>query len=64
MNIRHTPQFVLITACVLLSSLASADVKKSDTIKSLEKKDVEIRSGNVIINSTDLARDNYRAFYA
>jgi TolA-binding protein len=46
----------------LLSSLASADVKKSDTIKSLEKKDVEIRSGNVIINSTDLARDNYRAF--
>ena len=62
MNIRHTPQFVLITACVLLSSLASADVKKSDTIKSLEKKDVEIRSGNVIINSTDLARDNYRAF--
>jgi TolA-binding protein len=59
---RHTSLTVLISVCVLLSSLASADVKKSDTIKSLEKKDVEIRSGNVIINSTDLARDNYRAF--
>ncbi len=62
MSTRHTSQTVLISVCVLLSSLASADVKKSDTIKSLEKKDVEIRSGNVIINSTDLARDNYRAF--
>ena len=62
MSTRHTSLTVLISVCVLLSSLASADVKKSDTIKSLEKKDVEIRSGNVIINSTDLARDNYRAF--
>ena len=62
MSTRHTSQFVLISVCVLLSSLASAEVKKRDTIKSLEKKDVEIQSGNVIINSTDLARDNYRAF--
>ena len=62
MSVRYTSLTVLISVCVLLSSLASADVKKRDTIKSLEKKDVEIRSGNVIINSTDLARDNYRAF--
>ena len=62
MSIRHTSLTVLISVCVLLSSLASADVKKRDTIKSLEKKDVEIRGGNVIVNSTELARANYRAF--
>ena len=37
-------------------------MKKKDTIKSLEKKTVELRSGKVIVNSSDLARDNYRAF--
>ncbi|MBT8099925.1 MAG: tetratricopeptide repeat protein, partial [Gammaproteobacteria bacterium] len=45
-----------------LATVAAADIKKRDTIKSLEKKKVEIRKGNVIVNSTDLARDNYRAF--
>ena len=62
MSTRYTSLTVLTSVCVLLSSLASADVKKRDTIKSLEKKDVEIRGGNVIVNSTDLARANYRAF--
>ena len=62
MNIRQTPIFYLVIASLLLSTPASADVKKRDTIKSLEKKDVEIRSGSVILNSTDLARDNYREF--
>ncbi len=62
MNIRVTCMIALLSASLLLALPASADVKKRDTIKSLEKKDVEIRSGNVILNSTDLARDSYRAF--
>ncbi len=40
----------------------TADVKKEDTIKSLEKKHVPIRRGKVIVGSSDLARDSYRAF--
>ena len=62
MSTRHTPLLALTGVCLLMSSAVSADVKKRDTIKSLEKKDVEIRSGTVIINSTDLARNSYRDF--
>ena len=62
MNSRHTMLFAVVSLCVMLSPAALADVKKRDTIRSLEKKDVEIRTGKVIINSTELARDNYRAF--
>ena len=47
---------------MLFTAAAHADVKKADTIKSLEKETVEVRPGNVIINSSDLARDNYREF--
>ncbi|MDJ0757971.1 MAG: tetratricopeptide repeat protein [Woeseiaceae bacterium] len=42
--------------------VAHADVKKKDTIASLEKKSVEVRPGKVIVRSSDLARDSYRAF--
>lgn len=37
-------------------------IKEKDTIKSLEKKRAKIRTGNVILGSSDLARENYRAF--
>jgi TolA-binding protein len=47
---------------LLLAGVASADVKKQDTIGSLEDKTIELRTGKVILNSSDLARDNYRAF--
>ncbi len=47
---------------LLCAAAAQADVKKEETIKSLEKQTVEIRPGNVIRNSSDLARDNYREF--
>ncbi len=47
---------------LLLAVTARADVREKDTIKSLEKETVEIRPGRVIINSSDLARDNYREF--
>jgi TolA-binding protein len=40
----------------------SAAVKEKDTIKSLGKKTYKPRPGNVIVNSTDKARNNYRAF--
>ncbi len=55
-----------LTALSLLTlampALNAAGVKESDTIKSLEKKEVQIRPGKVILGSSDLARDNYRAF--
>ncbi len=53
---------LLLVASIAMAPQAFADVKKSETIKSLEKKEVEIRTGTVILNSTDLARDSYRAF--
>ena len=49
-------------ALTFVGAAADAAVKKKDTIKSLEKKTVKIRPGNVILDSSDLARDNYRAF--
>jgi len=54
----------MLVLVVLLScaGLAAADDKEPETIKSLEKKSVEVRPGKVILNSTDLARDNYREF--
>jgi len=52
----------LAVVALLLTTVASADVKKKDTIESLENRTVELRKGNVILNSNDLARDNYRAF--
>jgi len=61
-----TPAWRLLVAtlCVVgLSSPVLADnIRKRDTIKSLENKKVEVRPGKLIVNSNDLARDNYRAF--
>ena len=53
---------LLLASWLAVPSADAAEVKKRDTIKSLEKKDANIRSGKVIVGSTDLARDNYRAF--
>ncbi|NNC56737.1 MAG: tetratricopeptide repeat protein [Woeseiaceae bacterium] len=57
-------RFVSLAALALaLSAPAAGDrVKKKDTIKSLDKKTVEIRPGKVILDGSELARDNYRAF--
>ena len=52
----------LVISMSLIAPATAAAVKKKDTIASLDKKTVEIRPGNVITNSTDKARDNYRAF--
>ncbi len=50
-------------ALTLAAAPAVAErVKEKDTIKSLEKKEVDIRKGKVILGSSNLARENYRAF--
>ena len=60
---RMAPYIMAVFVAVsLFGTAADAAVKKKDTIKSLEKKRVKIRPGNVILDSNDLARDNYRAF--
>ena len=40
----------------------AARPKDKDTIKSLEEKVIEVRTGSVIHGSSNLARENYRAF--
>ncbi len=62
MIFRAAPVFFLLAASFLTAPHAYADVKKRDTIESLEGKEVEVRPGKVIVHSKDLARDNYRAF--
>ena len=54
--------FLVVLATMLVLPAEAAKIKKRDTIESLEKKKVEIRTGKIILGSTDLARDNYRAF--
>jgi len=54
---------ILVAACLVIAWPVVADkVKKRDTIESLEKKTVDVRPGRIIVNSSDQARDNYRAF--
>ena len=67
MTLRSTPTTLtlLIALLGLLLVTTPADaarVKEKDTIKSLDKKQVDIRPGKVILGSSNLARDNYRAF--
>ena len=53
---------LLSALAIVWAANATADkIKKRDTIASLEGKVVEVRPGSSIANSTDMARDNYRA---
>jgi TolA-binding protein len=45
-----------------LTTIAAAAGKDGETIKSLENRKVEIKPGKLIVNSSDKARENYRAF--
>ena len=59
------PVLTLLIAIFLVVAVAPASaarVKEKDTIKSLENKEIDIRRGKVILGSSDLARENYRAF--
>ena len=68
--IRRVPSSLLSIALIVLIALIAlaismpvlAQVKERDTIKSLENKTFEVRPGKLIVNSTDKARDSYRAF--
>jgi len=53
---------LFVASMLAFATAESASVRKKDTIASLENKEVEIRKGKVILASTDLARDSYRAF--
>ncbi len=58
-------KLTLLVAAALLCAAGDAyadKIKKRDTIESLENRRVEVRPGNVIVDSTDKARENYRAF--
>jgi TolA-binding protein len=53
----------LLSAAVMFVAVqVHADVKRTDTIGSLEKKTVEVRPGKIILDSSELAREGYRDF--
>ena len=62
MKIASVTRLSLLLCACLLATGADAGVKKRDTIKSLEKKTYEVRPGKIIVNSTEMARENYEAF--
>ena len=62
MKISSVTRLSLLLCACLLATGADAGVKKRDTIKSLEKKTYEVRPGKIIVNSTEMARENYEAF--
>ena len=63
MNFRLALALVLGAMALSLADVADAKKpKKEETIASLEGKTVDVKPSNVIVNSNDLARDNYRAF--
>jgi TolA-binding protein len=56
-------RLLMSLALVAMLSTAQADkIKTGDTIESLEDKEIEVRTGSVIVGSTDLAREQYTAF--
>jgi len=58
----HIKLVFLVAVASMLALPVHAEIKKKDTIKSLEKKTYQLRPGKLIVNSTDKARDNYRSF--
>jgi len=52
---------ILFMLVALLTARAD-EIRERDTIASLEDKQVEIRTGDRMVGSSDLARDQYRAF--
>jgi len=62
MNIASINRSLPLLCISMLATGADAGIDKRDTIKSLENKTYEVRPGKVIVNSTALARENYKAF--
>jgi len=61
MTLRHVIALILISSAFLAPEV-DARVKDKDTIKSLEKKTVEVRKGKIVLDSSELARQSYRDF--
>ncbi|MGH8221472.1 MAG: tetratricopeptide repeat protein, partial [Woeseiaceae bacterium] len=53
---------LFVFVALALTHVAHAELREEDTIKSLEKKAVQVQPGKLISNSSDKARENYRAF--
>jgi TolA-binding protein len=56
---------LLLAAAVVATAatpVAHAQIEKKDTIESLANKRYKVKPGNLIVGSTDKARDSYRAF--
>ena len=51
-----------ITLCAFVFDAQAQRVKEEDTIASLDGQIIELKRHQSVISSTDLARDNYRAF--
>ena len=65
MKLRQIPLLLLaalLCATVTATEAEAAGLPAKDTIKSLEEKEIELRPGRAIMESTDLARENYRTF--
>ncbi|HEX5787395.1 MAG TPA: tetratricopeptide repeat protein [Woeseiaceae bacterium] len=53
---------VALAAALAGGAAEGREPDESETIKSLERRHVPLRSGEVIVNGADLARNNYREF--
>ncbi|MFQ5610110.1 MAG: tol-pal system YbgF family protein, partial [Woeseiaceae bacterium] len=63
MKLRLTGLAIICAAMLVgISDVHAKKPRKKDTIASLEGKEVRVNPSKVIVNSNDLARDNYRAF--
>ena len=62
MTSRATSGLLIAALYLCWAAPCIAEVKKSETIKSLERRKVEIRPGKLIVGSSEMARDNYREF--
>ena len=58
----HRIAFLIVAVAIFSPPADAAKTKREATIKSLERKHVEVRPGAVIRNSSELARDSYIAF--
>jgi TolA-binding protein len=59
---RHIAVIAVATLLCAGTSAIAREPKESETLKSLERRHVPLRSGEVLVNSADLARHNYREF--
>ena len=55
-------RWACLALALAVSSPAVLHAQDDDTIKSLEKRTYEVRTGGLIIDSTDRARESYRSF--